>query len=70
MVKLFGWENAMKKKIEQVREVELANIKKFNYTIALMMFVITALSTLLSMSTFTMYSLLGTFFCALDISIA
>lgn len=59
VVKLFGWELAMKKRIEDVREEELKRIRQWNWSIAAIMTVVTCLSAVLSASTFTVYTLLG-----------
>jgi len=59
VVKLFGWESAMKKRVEDLRQQELKGIRQWNYSIATIMCIVTGLSTLLSASTFAVYTLLG-----------
>ena len=61
VVKLFGWESAMKKRVEDLRQQELKGIRQWNYSIATIMCIVTGLSTLLSASTFAVYTLLGMF---------
>uniref|UniRef100_A0A1I8HXE8 ABC transmembrane type-1 domain-containing protein n=1 Tax=Macrostomum lignano TaxID=282301 RepID=A0A1I8HXE8_9PLAT len=57
MVKLFGWEPAFRTRVEAVREVELANLKKSAYINCFTVFTFTCAPYLITLATFSVFTL-------------
>ncbi|PAA86201.1 hypothetical protein BOX15_Mlig002177g4, partial [Macrostomum lignano] len=57
MVKLFGWEPAFRTRVEAVREVELANLKKSAYINCFTIFTFTCAPYLITLATFSVFTL-------------
>lgn len=59
IVKLFCWEYHVLKQISEVRAKEVSALKKFSYLVAFLIFLIVSTSTIISVGTFSVYTLLG-----------
>lgn len=59
VTKLFGWEDQMARRINEVREKELSKVRQFNVALAGLMTVILCSSTAIGVACFGMFALLG-----------
>eukprot|EP01094_Clydonella_sp_ATCC50884_P009249 TRINITY_DN1877_c0_g4_i2.p1 TRINITY_DN1877_c0_g4~~TRINITY_DN1877_c0_g4_i2.p1 ORF type:complete len:1344 (+),score=519.36 TRINITY_DN1877_c0_g4_i2:436-4467(+) len=59
VVKLFTWEKRMEERVHEIRAGEVRAVKQFSYLLAGIMSMITGASTLMCVSTFATYVLLG-----------
>ncbi|KAG0223089.1 Canalicular multispecific organic anion transporter 2 [Actinomortierella wolfii] len=59
VIKLYGWENPFRRKINDVRRDELQALKKLTFTRAIMDILFTSTTLLMALSTFTVYATIG-----------
>ena len=59
IIKLFSWENKASNAINEIRAKEVNTVKIFNYKIAMLMFMIMSLTSIMTVSTFSVYTFLG-----------